>query len=62
VWLARAAYHVLPDFSAFDVKTEVVHGLAVPAGYVVTTTAYAALYIGALLVGATVIFSRRDFK
>jgi hypothetical protein len=39
-----------------------VHGLAVPAGYIATTTAYAALYIGALLVGATVIFSRRDFK
>jgi Cu-processing system permease protein len=62
VWLARAAYHVLPDFAAFDVKTQVVHGLAVPAGYIATTAAYGALYIGALLVAATVIFSRRDFK
>jgi ABC-type transport system involved in multi-copper enzyme maturation permease subunit len=62
IWLARAAYHILPDLSAFDVKTEVVHGLAVPLGYIATTTAYAALYIGALLVGATLIFSRRDFK
>ena len=33
-WLARGLYHVLPDLSAFDVKTEVVHGLAVPLGYV----------------------------
>jgi ABC-type transport system involved in multi-copper enzyme maturation permease subunit len=62
IWLARAAYHVLPDFSAFDVKTQVVHGLAVPAGYMATTAAYGALYIGALLFGATLIFSRRDFK
>jgi Cu-processing system permease protein len=62
VWLARAAYHVLPDFAAFDVKTQVVHGLAVPAGYIATTAAYGALYIGALLVAATLIFSRRDFK
>jgi Cu-processing system permease protein len=62
VWLARAAYHVLPDFSAFDVKTQVVHGIPVAAGYVLTTAAYGGLYIGALLIAATVIFSRRDFK
>lgn len=62
IWMARAAYHLLPDFSAFDVKTQVVHGLAVPAGYIAATAAYGALYIGALLVAATLIFSRRDFK
>src|SRR4029450_690342 len=33
LWLARGIYHVMPDFSALDVKTEVVHGLPVPAGY-----------------------------
>ena len=62
IWLARGVYHVLPDLSAFDVKTEVVHGLSVPAGYLATTTAYGAAYIAALLVAAVVIFSRRDFK
>jgi len=61
-WLARGVYHVLPDLSAFDVKTEVVHGLPVPAGYLLTTTGYGLLYITALLIAATVIFSRRDFK
>jgi len=62
IWLARAVYHVLPDLSAFDVKMEVVHGLPVTAGYVLTTAAYGAVYIAALLLGAVVIFSRRDFK
>ena len=62
IWLARAAYHVLPDFAAFDVKTQVVHGLPVPAGYIAWTAAYGALYIAALLIAATIIFSRRDFK
>lgn len=62
IWLARGVYHVLPDLSAFDVKTEVVHGLAVPAGYIATTLAYGAAYITALLLAAVVIFSRRDFK
>ena len=60
--LARGVYHVLPDLSAFDVKTEVVHGLPVTTGYLVTTTAYGLAYVAALLLVATFIFSRRDFK
>jgi Cu-processing system permease protein len=62
VWLARGIYHVVPDLSAFDVKMQVVHGLPVTAQYVALTTMYGLLYIGALLFGATFIFSRRDFK
>jgi ABC-type transport system involved in multi-copper enzyme maturation permease subunit len=61
-WLARALYHVLPDLSAFDIKTQVVHGLPVPAGYVALTVGYGFSYIAILLVAATLIFSRRDFK
>jgi len=60
--LARGAYHVLPDFSAFDVKTEVVHGLPVPFGYMASTAAYGLAYVAGLLLVATFIFSRRDFK
>jgi ABC-type transport system involved in multi-copper enzyme maturation permease subunit len=61
-WLARGLYHVLPDLSAFDVKTQVVHGIAVPAGYIAAQTAYGLTYIAVLLLIAIVIFSRRDFK
>ncbi len=61
-WLARALYHFLPDLSAFDVKTQVVHGLEVPAGYLALTTGYGVLYIALLLAAAILIFSRRDFK
>ena len=53
---------MLPDLSAFDVKMEVVHGLPVTAGYMATTVAYGVAYIAALLLVATFIFSRRDFK
>ncbi len=60
--LARGLYHVLPDLSAFDVKTEVVHGLPVSAGYLTLTVGYGALYIAVLLIAATLVFSRRDFK
>jgi ABC-type transport system involved in multi-copper enzyme maturation permease subunit len=64
-WAARLAgglYWVLPHLAQFDVKAEVVHGQPVPLGYLATSTAYAALYIGMLLFAATLIFSRRDFK
>jgi ABC-type transport system involved in multi-copper enzyme maturation permease subunit len=61
-WLTRGLYHVLPDLSAFDVKTQVVHGLPVPGGYLALTAGYGALYIAVLLIIAMLIFSRRDFK
>jgi ABC-type transport system involved in multi-copper enzyme maturation permease subunit len=60
--LARALYYVLPNFSAFDIKAQVVYALPVPVSYVVTTAAYGAAYVGLLLTGAVMIFARRDFK
>lgn len=62
VWLARGIYHVIPDFSAFDIKTEIVHGLPVTAGYLAATVGYGFAYIAALLAVSVLIFARRDFK
>jgi Cu-processing system permease protein len=61
-YLARGVYYLLPNLAPFDVKALVVHGQHVAAGYVLATVGYAALYTAALLVGAMLIFSRRDFK
>jgi len=60
--IGKACYYLLPDFAKFDVKLAVVHGVPVSDGYMLWTTAYAAAYIAALLFGACVVFSRRDFK
>jgi ABC-type transport system involved in multi-copper enzyme maturation permease subunit len=62
VWLARGVYHAVPDFSAFDVKTEAVHGLPVAAGYLAATTGYGFAYIAGLLMVSVLVFARRDFK
>ncbi len=59
---ARAIYWTLPNLAQFDVKADVVHGHAVPAGYVMLAVAYGALYIAMLLAVSMFIFSRRDFK
>jgi Cu-processing system permease protein len=62
VYLARALYYLLPNMAPFDIKAQIVHGAAVPNGYLMLNTAYAAVYILALVSAATFIFMRRDFK
>jgi ABC-type transport system involved in multi-copper enzyme maturation permease subunit len=61
-WVARGLYYLLPNLAPFDIKSQVVHGQAVAAGYLLLTSAYGFVYIAALLVAAASIFSRRDFK
>jgi Cu-processing system permease protein len=60
--IARGLYWGLPNLAQFDIKSDVVHGVRVPFGYLAMTGTYAALYISMLLVIASLVFSRRDFK
>ena len=60
--IARGVYYVVPNFSVFDIKLQVVHAQAVPFSYVGLTALYGFTYIAFVLVGAVIIFSRRDFK
>lgn len=61
-YLARALYYLLPNLAPLDIKEQVVHGQVVPWEYVLLNAAYALVYVTALLLGAVLIFSRRDFK
>jgi ABC-type transport system involved in multi-copper enzyme maturation permease subunit len=60
--VAAAVGWVLPAFSAFDVKADVVHGHAVPLGFVLWRLLYAALYSTVAIGAAIVVFSHREFK
>jgi ABC-type transport system involved in multi-copper enzyme maturation permease subunit len=62
IWLARGLYYALPNLAPFDVKSQVVHAQPVPLGYIGLSVGYAGFYVGILLLLATLIFSRRDFK
>jgi len=53
---------VVPAFSAFDLKSDVVHGQPISFGYVAYTALYALAYAAAAVGGAIAIFSRREFK
>jgi ABC-type transport system involved in multi-copper enzyme maturation permease subunit len=59
--LLRVLYTVLPDLENFNIKTEVVHGLAVPSGLVLHAAAYGLVYTAFVLALATLVFRRRDF-
>jgi Cu-processing system permease protein len=62
VVVARVLYYVLPNLAPFNVKAEVVHGVAVSASHVALTLAYAVVYITMLLLAAMAVFRKRDFK
>jgi len=61
-YITTAVYYVMPNLSALDVKSAVVHGLPVSGSSMMLATASSMLYIATLLVGSIVIFSRRDLK
>lgn len=60
--LARSLYYLLPNFSALDVKNQVVHGLAVAWPPLAAALAATAVYVGLVLTAASAVFARRDFK
>ena len=60
--LALGLYYVLPNFGAFDLKAQTVHGLPLDGPYIGLTVLYGLGYVALLLVAAVIVFERRDFK
>ena len=54
-------YWILPNFSAFDLKNQIIYGVALNAKELLLTQSYAVGYLGVLLVLAALAFSRREF-
>ena len=64
--LARAAcdvlHAILPNLDRLDVKAQVVHGAALPSGYVAAGMLYGLAYAAAVVVVACIVFERREFS
>jgi len=60
--LTLVLYYLLPNLLNFDVKARVVAGDAVPVSLLGYSSLYGALYVAAVLLAATVIFSRKNLK
>lgn len=57
----QVLYTILPDLENFSLKTEVVHGLPIPASHMLYSTAYGIVYSAFILALAILIFRKRDF-
>ena len=61
-WLAIGIYYLLPDLETFNVRSQVVHDLALPRGYLLESFIYAAAYTTGMMLLAVILFRRRDLK
>ncbi len=55
-------YWVVPGFDRLDIKTEAVHGITLPSGFLPLAIAYGLGYAAVVLFVACVLFERRDFS
>ncbi len=60
--VCRALYYLLPNFGNFDIKGEVVHGMAIAPGVVGSAALYLVLYGSAVLLGACAVFQRKELQ
>lgn len=60
--LLNVLYYVLPNLGNFNIKGEVVHNVPIAFERVAATVAYGVLYVFVLLLTASAVFQRRNFK
>jgi ABC-type transport system involved in multi-copper enzyme maturation permease subunit len=61
-YLLMTVSYLIPNFSALNYIASVAHGNAIPAEMILLNTAYAALYAGAAVCAASLIFQNRNMK
>lgn len=61
-WFFSALYYLLPNLANLSFITPAAHGQLPETAFMVRTLLYSLLYISVILAGATLIFSRRNFK
>lgn len=59
--VANGIYYLCPNLDMLNMKGQAAMGIAIPLTYQALATAYGLLYAGMLIVGACLIFQRRDF-
>ena len=61
-WLFGALYYLLPNLGNYSFITPAAHGHLPTTGFVLAAVLYTCVYVVVILAGATLIFSRRNFK
>jgi ABC-type transport system involved in multi-copper enzyme maturation permease subunit len=60
-WLVHMVYWILPNLSAFDLKSQTIYHLPLEFKSLLLTQVYGIGYLAAMLILATMAFSRREF-
>lgn len=60
--ITAVLYYLLPNFSDFNVISQVAHGVRITGLLVTANTCYALLYIAVLISAAIMIFEEREFR
>lgn len=60
--LCDVLYWVLPNLGFLNIKSQVVHGAALPDGYLVSALLYGLGYSLVAITAACIVFERRDFN
>jgi len=58
--ILQALYYILPNFSNFDIRSEVVNGIPIAFSYIIYATIYGILYSIFFIYLATLMFQRKD--
>ena len=58
--VASIGYYILPNLPMFNIRSEAVHDLALPDGFVYSATIYGIFYIVVMLFISSLIFRARD--
>jgi Cu-processing system permease protein len=61
-YFMKTLYYILPNLEKFDIKGQVVHGVAIEPSYLILTSCYALLYVTLLFLLAAMIFQKREFR
>ncbi len=60
-FIIKGVYYIFPNLSAFDLKLQAAHGLALTEGYLFSVPLYWLLYTGIIVAAASLIMERREF-
>jgi ABC-type transport system involved in multi-copper enzyme maturation permease subunit len=60
--VGESIYYVLPNLERFNFKYQATYDLTISGRALATVVTFAVAYAGAALLGAVIVFSRRDFR
>lgn len=59
--ILNGLFYALPNLELFNIRSQMVHNLPLPGGYLITALLYWMLYLGTIMMFAAFLFQKKDF-